>query len=102
MPTVRLLRTDGFGYSVWNLTSTVVSSYVTRADLTSQVNVPPGQTIFSVGMPFVAGSLEVFLQGINQTGVTGYITETPGAGTFTLSVAPLLTQIPLVVRFIAA
>ena len=101
MPTVRLLRTTGLGgYETFNLTSGIVNQYVKKLDLSSSVN--DVLTTFSVGAPFVAGTLEVYLEGVNQTGLTGYISENAGLGTFTLSTAPLTTQRPLFVRFIAA
>jgi len=102
MPTVRMLRTTLGGYDVFNLTSAIIDQYQKVMDVTSQVDVPPGNTLFTI-VPFVGGTLEVFKAGLNETGVAGYITENPGAGTFSLSSPPdPVSDIPLIVRFTAA
>jgi hypothetical protein len=100
MPTVRLLRTTGIGgYETFNLTSAVIGAYLTINDLSGLVD---GRTLFNID-PYVAGTLEIFLEGINQTGVAGYvISEDPGAGEFELSTPPLPGQVPMIVRYVAA
>ncbi len=65
--------------------------FLRKEDLTSQVD---GITdAFLTGDPYVAGSLEVYLDGVLQNAVIGYVTEDdPTTGAFSLGSVPLIGQ----------
>lgn len=108
MPTVKLLRTTMGGTEFINLTSALLGPFFAFVDISVQVDdiVSTFSTANSPdpAVPFVAGSLKVWLGGTLQNGYSGVtITEHPGSGTFDLNFVPLTTRdLPMVISFVVA
>lgn len=49
-------------------------------------------TTFTLSRAYIAGSLEVYIDGIHQRRTTDYTETTPGSGVFTMAAAPLSGQ----------
>lgn len=104
MPTVRLLKTTLGGYELFNLTSTVLASFFIKTDISSQItgSAVNFYTSLPVATPYISGSLDIFLDGVLQNHVPGYIVaENPATGFFQVSTPPSVGQI-LVIRYIQA
>ena len=50
------------------------------------------QTLFTLPEAYVANSLEVYMDGLRQIKTTDYVETNPGAGTFTMTSAPLALE----------
>ena len=114
MPTVKLLRTTVGGYEFINLTSDMIASFLRKVDLSVQVDGVRLEFCTGTGIdnpiPYVGGTLEVMLAGVEQNGVmtndvvpVPVLTEHPGLGTFTLSFIPDPSMhLPMIVRYVIA
>lgn len=77
------------GYLVSNTTRFIQGSNSIIVQETPSGSVNSSNTVFTTLQgKYVANSLEVFLNGLQMTKTTDYTETSPGAGTFTMAVAP--------------
>lgn len=87
-----LYRTVSGLQSVVAQLQTGASSPIRLENLSSQVD--GINVLFTCAHPYATGTVKIFIDGVLQTYVAGYLTETsPALGTFTVSAAPLSGQI---------
>jgi hypothetical protein len=75
-------------YEVGDATFSIgTNSIITGETPTGTIN--GSTTLFTAARAYIAGSLQIWLNGLLQTPTTDYAETSPGAGTFTFVVAPV-------------
>lgn len=73
------------------LQSVGTNSFQTDESVTGLVN--SSNTAYTTARAYIAGSLEVYINGLKQMRTTDYTETTPGSGIFTMIVAPITGDI---------
>lgn len=79
-----LLRVD---YAIYNSAYTVGTNSIIIGE-TPSGSVNSSNTVFTTAFAYIAGSLEVFINGLAQKRVTHFAETTPSSGTLTMGDAP--------------
>lgn len=79
-----LLRVD---YAIYNSAYNVGTNSII-SDETPSGSVNGSNTAFTTARAYIAGTLEVFINGVKQARTTHYTETTPSSGSFTMSDAP--------------